>query len=111
MTLQIQKPGTLEEWKPVFRRALLEYVLEQEGSITIINCRNLLKFISSRKGYPAIDTEEEANRVSKLLNCFFADLFGITWFGLKYRKMQSKGKSLLLGTDNILDIIRYEGKL
>ncbi|MDA4119264.1 MAG: hypothetical protein OK436_01630 [Thaumarchaeota archaeon] len=102
-----QKPVNAADWHPIFEKALQAYVLEQEGGITEINCRNLLKFISTHEGYPDIDAEEEARHVTKLLNGYFRRFFGPMWDGVKYRDNRSKGRSLLVGTDNLLDLIRY----
>lgn len=102
-------PESLEDWKPIFERALQEYVLEQEGGMTEINTRNLLKFIMKKRGYPEIIDEEKERHVARLLNRFFSEFFGPLWDGVKYRDNKSRGRSLFVGTDNLLDVIRYNG--
>lgn len=78
--------------------------------MTEINCHNLLQFMVKR-GSRWTETEEDQRRMSQQINVFLADFFGPLWFGTKYRKFSSRGKSLFVGTDNILDLIKYEGKM
>lgn len=107
LELLAQRPETAEDWRPIFERALGEYVMEQRGGVTLICNRNVLKFIMTRKGYPTIETEEEERHVSRLLSHFFSRFFGPLWDGAKYRTVDSRGASINVGTDNLLALIRY----
>ncbi|MDG6968280.1 MAG: hypothetical protein JRN50_02340 [Nitrososphaerota archaeon] len=98
-------------FEPHFRQALAEFALAQQGAMMNITVHNLLAFMQ-RKGYPMLENE---GSMRNLTNAFLSDFFGPTWDGAKYRKLRngdgnsSKGRSLLIGTDNVLDSLRYRG--
>jgi hypothetical protein len=92
------------DWEPVFQKALREYASEQRGGMMIINVRSLMKHMIRSSGYPKIEAEDEAV-IRGYLARFLSELFGPLWDGVKYRKRnKSLGKSLMLGTDNVIDM-------
>ena len=79
--------------------------------MTIINCRNVKQFMKNREGYPSIDTDDDEQAVSKYLNGFFKDVFGPLWDGQKYLENGGQGKSIFVGTDNLLHLMRYRARM
>ena len=100
------RPVSAADWQPYFEKALTEYATEQRGEVTKIDVKRLLTFMKSRR-YPEFASEGSA---ANLCNKFLSRFFGPTWDGVKYRSVKHhSGRSLLMGTDNVLDFIRYRG--
>jgi hypothetical protein len=100
-----ERPVSAADWQPYCERALTEYAQAQQGPVMAIDVRSLLVFMK-RHNYPEFESEMTGG---KILNSFLSRFFGPTWDGVKYRSVNHKvGKSLHMGTENVLDIIRYK---
>ena len=99
----VWRPKNAAEWQPYFERALAGYAMGQEGAVMQIDVRSVMVYMK-RHDYP-IENDEQ---VSKLLGEYFSRFFGPLWDGVKYRDMRHNvGRSLLIGTDNVLDFLKY----
>lgn len=103
-----KRPLTGPEWRPYFEQALIDYTSEQEGAMSEISVRNLVNYMQTHDGYPVLENEDS---VRKLMNAYLREFFGPTWDGVKYRKHRSVGRSLLIGTDNVLSMIRHNREI
>lgn len=103
--LYMAKP---DEFHENLEKALREYAESQQGGIVCFDVRSLLAFMK-RRGYPLMESE---GSMRNIVNGFYSSVFGPLWDGAKYRRIHhangnsSQGRSLLIGTDNVNDLLR-----